>query len=51
MSLLISAGLLLLIYKLTYQFLESRFYLDMGLAKKSEKVLRLGFAFLGGYGR
>ena len=50
-SLLITAGLLLLIYKLTYQFLESRFYLDMGLAKKSEKVLRLGFAFLGGYGR
>lgn len=23
----------------------------MGLAKKSEKILRLGFAFLGGYGR
>lgn len=50
-SLLISFGLLALIYKFTYQFLKSRFYLDMGLAKKSEKVLRLGFAFLGGYGR
>ena len=50
-SLLITAGLLVLIYRITYQFLKSRFYLDMGLAKKSEKVLRLGFAFLGGYGR
>lgn len=51
MSLLITVGLLALIYSVTYQFLKSRFYLDMGLAKKSEKVLRLGFAFLGGYGR
>lgn len=50
-SLLIIVGLLALTYIATYQFLKSRFYLDMGLAKKSEKVLRLGFAFLGGYGR
>lgn len=50
-SLLITAGLLVLIYGVSYQFLKSRFYLDMGLTKKPEKVLRLGFAFLGGYGR
>ena len=50
-SLLITFGILALTYIATYQFLKSRFYLDMGLAKKSEKVLRLGFAFLGGYGR
>lgn len=50
-SLLITFGILALTYIATYQFLKSRFYLDMGLAKKSEKVIRLGFAFLGGYGR
>ena len=50
-SLLLSCGTLVLIYRLAYHYLKARFYLDMGLAKKSEKVLQLGFAFLGGYGR
>ena len=50
-SLLLSCGTLVLIYRLAYHYLKTRFYLDMGLAKNSEKVLQLGFAFLGGYGR
>ncbi len=51
LSVLIAIFLLAISYKAVYQFLKARFYLDMGLAKKPEKMLRLGFSFLGGYGR
>ena len=50
-SLLVTSAILFLMYKLAYQYLRARFYLDLGLAKKPEKVRQLGFAFLGGYGR
>lgn len=51
LSLLCSSGLLVLTYSRCFHFLKTRFYLDMGLSKKPEKVLLLNFAFLGGYGK
>ena len=50
-TLLFISATLFLIYKRAYKYLKARFYLDLGLAKKPEKVRRLRFAFLGGYGR
>ena len=50
-AVIISLTLLLAIYGLAYRLLKSKFYLDMGLAKKPERMMRLGFTFLGGFGR